>query len=497
MSETSTVFFVHAAADATFAGELAQFLERGSRIEPLVQEGRIGPGDTLLSKVEEGQIADVILAILSPDSAHAPWRREEWVPVFQMQPEQAGVYVGLALARACKFPELLRRKNFFDFTMDSLRGRRELKRWLMGLRPPAHESVFAPGKVACFTGRAEELATLAGWLADAPGVAVVYGPEGAGKTALALEFARRYEDDFECQVWLSASERTIEEISGDFAWQLGIRLEGDLGSIVAELRRVCAERRCLVVIDGACEPELAELIPGGYASVLLTTASVEVSAVFPGERLALEQCDETSGSTTELGHGESTLLDAIAVCPAAGFDPEVAAGIAGLDAPVARDALASLHSRGLAWELDRNSGCWWMSPVRSNAEDLAPLHARLTMRRAGHWTSHPQPEKLVSDLMQAIRWSLAQSGGEAWDLAHGLTQTATAILRHCGRLAEALSLLGNFERAARHRNDRRAIDFCLWEQAWILEAWGRSAEAEALQKERQQFCADQMSLEFD
>ncbi|MGH9663841.1 MAG: hypothetical protein ACRD9L_05420, partial [Bryobacteraceae bacterium] len=96
-----------------------------------------------------------------------------------------------------------------------------------------------------------------------------------------------------------------------------------------------------------------------------------------------------------------------------------------------------------------------------------------------------------------IWWSLSQSGAETWNLSRGLAQTAVAILRHSGRLAEALFLMQRVEQAARQRDDRRALDACLWEQAWILEAWGQSAAAEALHRERGRFCADQMSLQFD
>ncbi|MGH9667809.1 MAG: hypothetical protein ACRD9L_25605, partial [Bryobacteraceae bacterium] len=60
-----TVFLVHASADAAPAQELALSLERGARVEILLDEGRIGPGEPLLAKVEQGQSADVILVLLS------------------------------------------------------------------------------------------------------------------------------------------------------------------------------------------------------------------------------------------------------------------------------------------------------------------------------------------------------------------------------------------------------------------------------------------------
>jgi hypothetical protein len=343
-----------------------------------------------------------------------------------------------------------------------------------------------------------EMKILRDALADTSETVVVFGPERSGKTTLALEFARRHEDDFEWMVWLSAAGRPLVEIAGDFAWQLGLRLPHRLAENLAELRRRCAERRSLVVIDGASEPDIAELVPDGSASVLVTTADVEVSAAFPGGRLELDECRDPLGISEDVSAHERALLAAIAACAPGGFEPEEAAAIAGLEDDEARAALASLRSRGLAWELGRNSGSLWTGPfISPPAHGVAALHARVAASRAGRWASHPEPERLLSGLLHATRWSISQPDVETWNLSRGLSQAAVAILRHTGRLAEAFFLMRQFEQAARRRDDRRALDSCLWEQAWILEAWGENAAAEALHRERGQFCADQMSLQFD
>ncbi|MEO7144590.1 MAG: ATP-binding protein [Bryobacteraceae bacterium] len=508
-----TVFLVHAAADAAAAAELAGFLERGARVQPLVTEGRIGPEDTLVSKMEEAQTADVIMAMLSPGSVCDPWRREEWVPVFQDQPREAGIEVGIVLARSAKFPDLLRRKNFFDLTADAAAARRAMKRWLLSLRPPARTAAFAPGKLPHLKGRDREMDALRGALADAPGCAVLVGAGRAGKTALALEFARLHEEDFEWLVWLSCKARSIEEIAGGLADQFDLRLEGELASNLAELRRIAAESRCLIVLDGADEPELAHLSPGGHASLLVTTTREDVAAAFPGAHIEIGERGEFL-EMASLGEIERLLLAAIAACPAGGFDPEIAAEVAGLFDPADwRAALETLRAGGWVWEMDRNAGRLWMSSgVPFGADDRAmdDAHARAVARRAGSWSSLAEPQRLLAHLMHAIGrlaqngeersrtwgWGLANLDDEVWDMVCRLGQAAVAIDRHCGRLAEALPLLGKLGQAARDRGDRRTVETCLWEEAWILEAWGYGEEAEALRQERGRDFADQMTFSF-
>ena len=68
-----------------------------------------------------------------------------------------------------------------------------------GDRPPMPRPAQLPARVGHFTGRAGELAALDAWLADPDAetqVAVIAGPAGIGKTALAVQWAHRIADRF-------------------------------------------------------------------------------------------------------------------------------------------------------------------------------------------------------------------------------------------------------------------------------------------------------------
>ncbi len=281
------VFVCHAASDRPLAGELAAFLERGANVEVCVDDGRVGPGETLVSKAAEGLQADVILLILSPDSLPSRPAREQWVPAFCDEPQRAGVKVGAVLARPCPFPELLRRRNFFDLTEHRLEGFRAVKRWLLSLRPPPEELFFAPAGLPRFIGREAEIETLRRWLGDCPGVSVLRSASpGFGKTALAIEFARRSRGDFEGVFWLNCGCRSAAGLAGDLAVQLGLRLEYDTAANQQELRSFCSQRRCLIVLDDARGDTALPLIPGGKASLLITTESRDLADSVPSGAMA-------------------------------------------------------------------------------------------------------------------------------------------------------------------------------------------------------------------
>ena len=53
-------------------------------------------------------------------------------------------------------------------------------------------------------------------------------------------------------------------------------MEGDLAEVVRELKGVCARKRCLLVLDNVDGESPGELIPGGAASVLVTTRSTNL-----------------------------------------------------------------------------------------------------------------------------------------------------------------------------------------------------------------------------
>jgi len=91
------------------------------------------------------------------------------------------------------------------------------------------------------------------------------------KTSLALEYAHRHKGDFESVHWLPCQQRSLVQIAGELAFQLGLKLDGDLDTIVHELNGHCAQKRCLLVLDNVDDETPTRLLPGGRTSVLITT----------------------------------------------------------------------------------------------------------------------------------------------------------------------------------------------------------------------------------
>jgi hypothetical protein len=61
------------------------------------------------------------------------------------------------------------------------------------------------------------------------------GLAARGKTTLALEFAHRHQGEFEAVHCLPCQGRTLVQLAGELAWQLGLKLDGELDSVVRQL----------------------------------------------------------------------------------------------------------------------------------------------------------------------------------------------------------------------------------------------------------------------
>ncbi|MEU5874036.1 BTAD domain-containing putative transcriptional regulator [Glycomyces sp. NPDC047369] len=149
-----------------------------------------------------------------------------------------------------------------------------------------------PAASAHFTGRATELAALDGLLADGgEAVAVLSGPGGIGKTALALHWAHRVAGKFpDGQIHLdlrgfdpSAGPLTAGEALRTVLDAHGVpaeHLPDDTDARAALLRSVLADKRVLIVLDNAHDAaQVRPLLPGTADSLVLVTSRNRLSAL--------------------------------------------------------------------------------------------------------------------------------------------------------------------------------------------------------------------------
>lgn len=489
------VFPCYAQADRELVRQLAAFLERGSGVELLLEEGEIRPGEDLIVKVQEGLSSDAVLVLLSPHAVPGRWILERWRSAFWEQAAEVGTPLAALLCEDCKFPELLRRKTFFDLRGPRLEGFRSIRRWLLSLWPAPAQAPFLAGRQPAFRGRDAELETLCTVLADAPGVAVVANASaGSGKTALALEFAYRHREDFDAVFWLTCGARTAAALAGDLAAQAGIRLDGDLECNLHQLRQLCSRHRCLLVLDDAVESTAALLVPRGRTSVLITTCHPDLAGALSAWPLALESRALTP--PPDLDPNARRLLSAMCACAPSGFCLDVAARTAGIGAAQLREGTAQLLSQGLLTELDRNGPRYLVPAIaRSVAEDhiWRLPHARAAAALLDAQTDEPRDlTRFWPDLQHAFHTALALD----WALAGVLARRAVTWARAQNRLAEAFEILEDWSRAAERRSDRHVLEDSAWERIWILEHWGRSGEALVLDALRRKQYADQLAFDF-
>jgi hypothetical protein len=257
----TTIFLAHAESDHQFARNLAAFLEFGCDATCYLDEGMMADGGGLMAKAQEGLAADVLALLLSKASWPARLPRQHWEPVlFDQAREAATDVVSIALGK-CPFPELLRRRNFFDATSDPRGALRMVKRWIW-MRTRASGTTAS----AVFS---HDLEPLYAAIADEPGVMHVSGE-------LAWRFAREATDEFEALLWIPAHRRSLAEVSGEIGEQLGLALDSTAEANCEKIREFLFNRRCLLVLDAPTEEHINAVIPGGRTSALITEEPVSV-----------------------------------------------------------------------------------------------------------------------------------------------------------------------------------------------------------------------------
>ncbi|MEW9550025.1 FxSxx-COOH system tetratricopeptide repeat protein [Nonomuraea sp. NPDC050783] len=144
-----------------------------------------------------------------------------------------------------------------------------------------------PPRNASFTGRNKELENLRDQLVSSSQAVLpqaLYGLGGVGKTQLALEYAYRFQADYNLIWWVSARADLINPALAELARRLHLPI-GDSVVEAAEaaleaLRRGDPYNRWLLIFDNADKPEaLRSYLPSGPGHIIVTSRNANWSSV--------------------------------------------------------------------------------------------------------------------------------------------------------------------------------------------------------------------------
>jgi hypothetical protein len=271
--------FCYAAVDEDSARNLASYLELNCPLLVSLDEGRIDSGDNMLEAAGRALSADHPILLLSPDSVLTIGKRHQWEPVLFDEAHELGRQVAYVLLRPCKFPDLFRRKGFFDLTEHWRTGQRALRRWLLQHDAFLQRATNLQEEPAS-TGAAKAVFDELESLLDSPGMQA-----GINRDA-ALAFARAHTEDFEGVFWLNCAYRSRAGIIGDTAQELGLSLRGPVEESAGRLYEFFASRRLLLIFEHITRSDAAFIAAArGKTSFLFVTedtppppASLETTA---------------------------------------------------------------------------------------------------------------------------------------------------------------------------------------------------------------------------
>jgi hypothetical protein len=232
--------------DETAVRRIGACLEANLPCSVSYSESVLRPGLDLVDATERALGAEMALVFLSPHSVPASWKLERWKPVFFDKAEEFGSLLGVVLLADCKFPELLRRRCFFDVRSDPANEARRIRRWL--LRP--HR--LAAGEIPASAP------------SDLPGLFDMPFAE-------AQSLAATHDNDFEAVCRIDCEERSDAGVLGDLGHAMGLCLPKTLPENRAALQEQSAKHRSLFLVAHATPAHRELLSWGGLASMIFLT----------------------------------------------------------------------------------------------------------------------------------------------------------------------------------------------------------------------------------
>jgi hypothetical protein len=246
--ERSPVLLAHAAPDQFYAQQMAAFLEAGCDVR--CDLGLLRPGQDLVELAE--QCVDPLILLLSKDSWPKRLPRERWDPLLLDLP------LACVLLNPCPFPDLLRRRAFFDG--NAPHAARGVKRWLWQQRRESREAVRFKWS--------ESLEDLYIALADRAGAETASAEQ-------ARLFAHEASAEFERVIWIPCHGQTLAQCTGELGTELGLMMDEPEKKNRLRVLDTLREKRCLVVLDAPSDEARAALDVGGRSSLLVTTEPLQ------------------------------------------------------------------------------------------------------------------------------------------------------------------------------------------------------------------------------
>jgi DNA-binding SARP family transcriptional activator len=178
--------------------------------------------------------------------------------------------------------------------------------------PSGHVPRQLPGPTGGFAGRGSDLAALDALFAPvlsgtaaATQVVAISGAAGVGKTALALEWARRVRHAFDGDLYVHlrghsdrGSARSPADVLPFLLRALDVPPDGipeDADDMAAAFRTALAGRRALLVLDDAAGPEqIRPLLPGTAGSAVVVTSRSRLTGMAARDGIALYPLDVLS-----------------------------------------------------------------------------------------------------------------------------------------------------------------------------------------------------------